>query len=112
MGIFNIFNGNKDEQVKELVELAKEVSLEMLDLTDNLRSNNNIVSESIRSQMLAIGNKLNRAYDLKKNIGSQTDTIVFFNGYSDVRIPSFFFSQKMTATVIEQDTGVRFNLKF
>lgn len=49
---------------------------------------------------------------LKKNIGSQTDTIVFFNGYSDVRIPSFFFSQKMTATVIEQDTGVRFNLKF
>ena len=45
MGIFNIFNRSKDEQVKELVELAKEVSLEMLDLTDNLRSNNNIVSE-------------------------------------------------------------------
>ena len=43
MGIFNIFNRSKDEQVKELVELAKEVSLEMLDLTDNLRSNNNTV---------------------------------------------------------------------
>ena len=104
-----MFGSNKESQIAELKELVKEITSSMNKIIAQADSG---VDNSVRNAIQTHGAKLNRAYSLKREIGSKCDTLIVSNGFSDVSISSFFFNQKMCVRMIESGTRISFNLNF
>lgn len=83
-----------------LIPLSKQISFDMERLRVNLADSHGHVTSEIKAQIKMIGLKANRAMKLKRE-------------ESNAQLPpTFFLSIRSTATLIEEQTGVRFNLDF
>lgn len=83
-----------------LTALAKQIMFDLERLRINLANSHGHVTTESKVQIKMIGLKANRAMKLKRE-------------ESNTKLPpTFFLSIRSTATMIEEQTGVRFNLDF
>ena len=111
MGIFKIIKENEKKQVKELLILAKKASDLSMKLHD-LQTGTNIIDVHIYTLIREYNSTMYIAYQLKKSIGHSANDLTFDDGYSTVRIQSFFDSQKTSIQTLPSHIREKIRLPY
>ena len=111
MGLFDFIKVDKEKQTAELLTLVKKASDLRTKIFENLIGANDVdaqTDELIREYNAV----MNNAYRLRRNIGHSIDNLTFDNGFSTVRIQSFFVSQKLSIEAYPPHIKAKFRLPY
>lgn len=95
MELFKSFS-YKQALLDILVWNAREAAKELQEIDFLLSQNNSIVNDNIKEKIQSYCKSLNRAYNMKKKLGSSADNIYFECQSKNIFIPLFFTEQKIS----------------
>lgn len=111
MGLFSLSKEEKEKKTAELIVLVKKA----FDLRTKIFTNligTDIVDVETCDLIREYNSTMDNAYRLRKKIGHSIDNLTFDNGYSTIRIQSFFVSQKISIQAYPPHIKEKFRLPY
>ena len=111
MGFLDFIKVDKEKQTAELLTLVKKASDLRMQIFERLIGTE-VVDAQTDDLIQEYNSVMNNAYRLRRSIGHSIDNLTFDNGFSTVRIQSFFVSQKLSLQAYPPHIKAKFRLPY